>query len=656
MPTTRYLDDRTSLGDSSTFMFASMPSFHPLAKEHGPAGETQHASATMLMPSPRMVRSGSKENAPMHTASRKKRPLPSPASSSSGLKPPRQTIALGNRRVVFSPTPLPSLQSSPRHKRASHDFGATGHVEARPPKRARRHGVYSNHPFLGLAARERDGSSSPEEEEEEFNSSPPTTPEEEEGGGGGRAELETDDCAGYFKFPFTFPGLTPPKSNRKPPSSCERRTHRAQEEEEDDEETDTATDSESESNFVSSLLLHRLPSSSSSISSSSPIRSPSKSLHPAVARGRASPGSSAWLKGILKPAPPGRSRVVKALNEKEGTRRNGRGRKHVIGWDDMRPVETTDDSHVDGAEGQPAAEGQQVNDRSGAHGDDNSSRPTRTTRSSGSVSKPQQTGKDGEEDDEGKGNKRSASAGLQTTTSGRADGGDDLEKSRTTSREEPWLLRTPLLVLKASLRPISADHVRPLGALSDFAPLLEPRASPTTTGGADMLVDTENADDHEPAHLFETPTFLTDVESAYVDLTRAVFQLPSELSSPETTLEPLKSFRKTFVSCLARDLENIVSFPAWVKRSTATTSSPVVPSSGSSSPSSPTRGGPNTDAAAEARHKKSLTEEQMRRLRDEIGVAQAALRCATAIMRDERVYRVFNSALRYLDHIIPCSR
>ncbi|GAA5948167.1 hypothetical protein JCM3765_007140 [Sporobolomyces pararoseus] len=602
---------------------------------------TQNA---LLLPSPRMIRSSSKENAPTtSTMIRKKKALPSTSSTVSKSRP-----SLG-RRVVFSPTPLPSLQASPKHKRTFSEHLETytttggGTEGGRPAKRIRRLGVYSNHPFLGLATSSddsRDGSSSPEEEE--YKSSPPTTPEED--GEPSIPSATTIKGAGgsYFKFPFTFPGLTPPKSKPTRSPFASRQVRNTQD---DDEETDTATDSESESNFVSSLLLHRLPSSSSSISSSSsPIKSPCRSLQQLPRR--SSSASTSWLKGILKPVVGG-TPVLKASNEKEGTKKNGRGRKHIIGWEDMRLTESEDASTTGEKRG---GDGKKVPESKEAGLGEGSGR-TRTTRASSSkATNKKAVGEEGEDDEDERRRQKGTSGGRASSTAGGAGGSETQPNegaSRPVPRDDAWLLRTPLLTLKASLRPVSANHVRPpttSASTVDFAPPLEPRSSPLAAEDAAMLVDGGDDDEgDEFNNLFETPTFLTDVESAYVDLTRALFQLPTDLPSPSTTLEPLKSFRKTFIRCLARDVENIMSFPVWVK-STQSPSSPISSPSSSSAPSSPIQASAaNSPNAAGGKGKKSLTGEQMRRLRDEIGVAQAGIRCASAVMRDERIYSIFTS-------------
>ncbi|GAA6008243.1 hypothetical protein JCM11491_001941 [Sporobolomyces phaffii] len=619
MPVSTLLKDPLT-SDDTPYVLAAPHAFH--------LSKTRPQNA-MLLPSPRMIRSSSKENAPTTaTVTRKKKPLPSASSAKS--RP-----SLG-RRVVFSPTPLPSLQASPKHKRTFSEHleecSSPGGGGARPAKRVRRIGVYSNHPFLGLMS-DRDGSSSPEEEDE-MASSPPTTPEE-------FAESPARTRGGgYFKLPFTLPGLTSPKLARIQAAKTTRPQVRVNrddddvEEEDDDDETDTATDSETESNFVSSLLLHRLPSSSSSISSSSPIRSPCINIYSQPRRSSSS-ASTSWLKGILKPVVGGLP-AAKAANEKEGTRRNGRGRKHVIGWDDMRVIEATDANEA----GVTAGKGKsRVRDTSEGIAPEagNLERPERLPNSKADSKK----GDDEGDDDEEK-RKKNRAAGGQGNAAGSGSEQGNASTSRRVPRDDPWLLRTPLLVLKASLRPVSASHIRPsTSSASDFAVPLEPRASPVTKSDAEMLVDEED-EGEEFTNLFETPTFLVDVESAYVDLTQAIFQLPATLSSQSTTLEPLHSFRKTFVKSLARDIENIISFPSWVKSSNARSSPP--PSSGSSAPSSPIfTSGATSPASAGRTGKKSLTEEQMRRLRDEIGVAQAGLRCATAVMRDERIYSIFTT-------------
>ncbi|GAA5925428.1 uncharacterized protein JCM15063_005024 [Sporobolomyces koalae] len=578
------------------------------------------SSHALLLPSPQMIRStSSKENVPTcQSTSRKPRAVPTWIDA----RPP----SLG-RRVVFSPTPLPSLQASPKHKRALHDNSCSG----RPPKKTRRTGIYSNHPFLGLHQTDR-GSSSPESEigQDDLDSSPPTTPED------ANEHVAVKSCD-YFQLAVAFPDEPANKPRpRLRPRPVVPAASRQDELDEDETETETATDSETESDIVSALLLHRpvvptILKPHALSSSSSPIRSPCNPFSRPRPSSAARPAPASWLKGILKPVV-GEGARSNAVNEKEGTKRNGRGRKHIIGWDDMQWVEPCTDSARDGTESKsPGTDGKMGEATSNAQ----ASR-TRTGRgTTGHTGTGQALGeREGEDDDDDEARRRKrvpagGNAGVQ---------GSQAAQSATlaVSRDDPVLLRTPLLVLKASLRPVSADHVRPRQtSTAEFAPRLTPRSSPLAKEDQEVMHES----DDEVQNLFETPTCLTDVEAAYVDLTRAIFQLPSDLQAPQSTLEPLKSFRKTLMRCLARDIDNIVSFPTWVKQQNSLP--PRSPRSSSSVSSSPIRTSPLNSPPSKG--KRSLTEEQMRRLRDELGVAQAALRCIAAITRDARVHSIFRA-------------
>jgi len=565
-----------------------------------------------LFPSPQLHSSPSsssatKENAPSSNSTtsflspRHKKTRPFPSTSTKNI-----------RKVIFSPTPLPSLKASPKHKRTFDDLkwnlAIGGGGAGRPAKRVKRLGVYSNHPFLGLHHDlQPEGSSSPEEEDA---SSPPTSPEEFGGmigAGGSHSGREKD----YFRMPFSFPGL-PSRRIAKLPQPRPPVSRDVSEAEED--ETDTATDSESESDFVSSLLLQRLPSSSSSISSSSPIKSPCSNLFrpplPQI-------GKSSWLKGILKPI---EGEVARAANEKEGTRKNGRGRKHTIGWDDMRLT--------DGADSKTSA-GESVGAK-GSQGMQKEREGNAMAGVNGSVRPVVRNGGDGsgDEGDEKRKKRQGRSAGKGNEGDG-TSGQQPNESSHHLARDDPILLRTPLLTLTASLRPVSADYIRP-----------STRFESLPTDEDAMAVEPD-----QYSNLFETPTCLTDVESAYVDLTRVIFQLPSDLSSSATTFQPLLSHRKEFVRCIARDVDNITNFPAWVKQTNSLSSPSSSP--GSAAASSPIHATGSSPGSGGKQAKNSLTEEQMGRLRDEIGVAQAGIKCVTAIMRDERVYSLFTRELYF---------
>ncbi|CEQ39507.1 SPOSA6832_01041, partial [Sporobolomyces salmonicolor] len=543
-----------------------------------------------------------------------------PASSSSSSSSTLTSPIKRKRRVYFSPTPLPSLEASPKHKRA---FAVLGVHDGnwRPAKRLRN--VYSNHPFFGAGSVEDGEDSSPssggsrssgfgDEVSVGSASSPPTSPATVTALAQ-PARLAPAKRPSFAPFmPFTLPGLEPAPlpSNPQPPAVNDG---------DDGGDTDTATDSETESDFVSSLLL-RTSSASSTVSSSSPIRSPCSPFLDSCVR------PTPFLKGILKRhhIPVG----AKAANEKEGTRRNGRGRRHVLGWEDMRMNE---------------AAGGSGEEKGGDGAADKGKGKERATRRSAGETKRAKEGKadhgaagdDGDDERRQRADSSAAPAGSRQPCRIVCDVQDD----------DPVLLRTPLLTLKGSLRPVSASYVRPVKARDEgVAPPLQPRSSPAASDAPaedddEAFVDGFNA-------LFETPTFLTDVEEAYVHLSRALFRLPVPLASPSTTLDPLRLFRSTLLRCLARDIENIITFPEWVKsQSHSASSSPGSSSrSSSSSPgSSPIVAGssPRLTVAASGKGKKSLTEEQMRRMRDEMGAAQAAIKCTAALLKDERVVALF---------------
>ncbi|GAA5919604.1 hypothetical protein JCM1841_001075 [Sporobolomyces salmonicolor] len=601
------LDDLVSSDPPEPFALPApnaIPRLHlvPFVASHPPS----LLPPALLSRPPFAFSSSYKENAPASSSS----------SSSSTLTSPIKR----KRRVYFSPTPLPSLEASPKHKRAFAVLGAHD-GNWRPAKRLRN--VYSNHPFFGAGSVEDGEDSSPssggsrssgfgDEVSVGSASSPPTSPATVTALAQ-PARLAPAKRPSFAPFmPFTLPGLEPAPlpSNPQPPAVNDG---------DDGGDTDTATDSETESDFVSSLLL-RTSSASSTVSSSSPIRSPCSPFLDSCVR------PTPFLKGILKRhhIPVG----AKAANEKEGTRRNGRGRRHVLGWEDMRMNE---------------AAGGSGEEKGGDGAADKGKGKERATRRSAGETKRAKEGKadhgaagdDGDDERRQRADSSAAPAGSRQPCRIVCDVQDD----------DPVLLRTPLLTLKGSLRPVSASYVRPVKARDEgVAPPLQPRSSPAASDAPaedddEAFVDGFNA-------LFETPTFLTDVEEAYVHLSRALFRLPVPLASPSTTLDPLRLFRSTLLRCLARDIENIITFPEWVKsQSHSASSSPGSSSrSSSSSPgSSPIVAGssPRLTVAASGKGKKSLTEEQMRRMRDEMGAAQAAIKCTAALLKDERVVALF---------------
>ncbi|BGP16400.1 hypothetical protein JCM10213_004043 [Rhodosporidiobolus nylandii] len=615
-----------------------------------------------------------------HSYACKENALADPSSSASAAKhgKPRSV-----RRVFFSPTPLPSLEASPKHKRPYAAFlcGSPGQGgEGRSAKRRRN--VYSGNPLLEALRREElDGECSPGSDASTVSSagsdggdksSPPTSTTASPAAALlpplRTSALRVSSCAApsppaQLRFPSLSataalqPSFTPPQPLR-PLSSLTSSSSASASAipsargpsdlvmpfslpgmkpqllaplpapiaEQDADETDSETESE----VVSSLLLPSQPSllpslsfapssssSSSSLASSSPLPSPSRApRRPSLRPTLSAPANLAGLKSILKPLAPNASGVGATVkNEREGLKRNGRGRRHTTGWEDCRAGAAVDAGEASGSK--PSASS--ASRRAGA----GSSRRAGT----GANSAPPSS---------------SSASLLPNGGGGSSSGGGNTPQpvnsgARITYAVQPGdsiLLRTPLLTLQASLRAASAAYVRQ----GEDGPLLARAAGLQEASAGE-------------ASFFETPTFLPDIEEAYTMLYRAIFQLPSPAALPAGSaelaraLEPLREFRTPLLAALKRDIGNIASFPSWVATqpalaspsSSSRSSSPT--SSPGSSPSRPANG--SGKGKAKGQGKSSLTEEQMRRMRDELGAAQAALKCVAAVVRSERVSAVF---------------
>ncbi|BGP48279.1 hypothetical protein JCM10450v2_004151 [Rhodotorula kratochvilovae] len=607
--------------------FALLGASAGTGKENAPQRQGQ-GQGVGLAPSPRLVLSSSSSASSGGRAGARPRP---------------------ERRVTFSPTPLPSLQASPRHKRVWVALG--GHCDERDTKRARwsgegARGVYSNNPLL-LSAREASSSSSPAgatdsplfSAADAATATPPTS-----------SPARAPPRASALRVCSAAPPRSPPRplSFRPftlPPSSVSSSVAAAQAE-------DDPTDSESESSAVQSLLLPRslaLPTAATAgaaASSSSPLPSPSHAPRPL----------SSALKGILKPRP-ARAAASVLGSEKEAWRRNARGRRHAVGWDAERKaaVLASRATRAAGREGEGGAEGGKgakgkgkARARDGGNG--GGSVGGRAVRAGGSRAGGGGAGRD--EDDEDQQRRRRLNAGSSSapppassssssaaSLGGAGGGGDDTRRIvHDLDADDPAHFRSPLLVLRASLRPSPGGAFPPLStaAYDGAAPSLPPRAY----AGA-PLPPLEDGP-VPPRRRFAAPTLLADVEEAYVLLTHAAFRLPAgALPDAERTLAPLRELGAVLVAALTRDVGNVGTFNAWVEAQPA----PPAPAPAASLElglggelgSTPPQSG-------QAQGKRSLTEEQMRRLRDEMGAAQAALKCAAALFRDERIVALFDGA------------
>ncbi|GAA5984860.1 hypothetical protein JCM11641_005444 [Rhodosporidiobolus odoratus] len=631
-----------------------------------------------------------------------KQNLSAPTSSASSATSSTTLKTRSARKVYFSPTPLPSLQASPKHKRpyatflGAHSPAAKG--QGRESKRRRN--VYSGNPLLEAMRRDEmdemcsgqggsPASSSSDLSSRSAASISPATSVAASPAAGLLPPLRTSalrvsscavsspptalpfsstafsapECHSAFTppqplrpialpipactpaaqvsellMPFSLPGLKPQMFAPLQASAVAVATTEGL-------EAEDATDSETESEVVSSLLLptpssssstashHVLPilssllvptaSSSSSTLSSSPLPSPSRRGRPPLRTTHSAPASISGLKSILKLRPVGDGGPTgvgaTAKNEREGSRRNGRGRRHVLGWEDCK-VEAVEGQEATGERQAPVASGSGSGSGSGKSRD-------KASRRSGAGG--------------GEGEKKQLSSGVGAGGAGGqppSSSSSSLQQAPSNGArivyavqpDDPVLLRTPLLTIKASLRPASAVYVR----ADEETPLL-PRSAQAAEQGEGM-------------GMFETPTFLSDVEESYVLLTQALFRIPAKLTPEQLshTLSPFVEMRVELLAALRRDIGNIVSFPSWVASQPLVAYPSVASSSRVNSPSSSPPSSPSRGKEAEERKKKiakgksSLTEEQMRRMRDELRVAQAAVKCVAAIGRDERIWGV----------------
>ena len=668
------------------------------------------------------------------------------------------------RRVTFSPTPLASLQSSPSHGKRPRpppaDVGllfADEH-ERDAKRRRRRENVYSDNPLLEAAR----SAAAPN-----ATSRPPFGDTDAESGSGSDVRPGGDSSPPPVPCPelrlVPLP-RSPPRPRTKPtpvnfgsystsfapfslvnasavlpnPLGTEDVATDA------DAAAAEATDSEEESEQVESLLLpasvspkkpsvatkpptsadpalvlppkHHLldPSAtfpslagagaSGSSSSSSPLRSPSMTF---------SRSARPTTTSLLLPDPPLRSILKQKASsgnfivkdEREGLRKNGRGRRHVVGWDGEKKLKAAREKRLDEQAVQVAAAAAreaQDDDAADAGGKDkgkgkakegasaSSSAPrsssARATRSSARASRSAATGlgNGGGGDDEPPRRRRGAGSGVPASSSSASNGagsaGPPPSRKRDPTRikyelqlDDPAQLRAPLLVLRASLETSRNSHSsvedegegalptvvgnglgsssssllpRPLATSTPLAPISTQQQQQTTTGPTIGNILT-----------------LNDVENAYVSLKNAVFCLPSVLADEQASLEPLRTHGQALLAALTRDVENVKSFPLWVAEqprpqpdsddllmvdADAPTGDADEPSS---SPSLNRRAAANPAAAVGPGAKASLTDEQMRRMRDELGTAQAAVKCAAACLRDARVVAVFarTSAFRSVD-------
>ncbi|GEM09801.1 hypothetical protein Rt10032_c09g3818 [Rhodotorula toruloides] len=634
--------------------------------------------------------------------------LPSSPSSTSSFeaalttRPPKL-----KRRVTFSPTPLASLQASPKHKgRYCSPLGAARSAagneenagmdstfgrERKRPRLARN--VYSDNPLFeatraaGRFGADEDATSSgldvaaggdssdpaPSSSPARFATllHPPTRPIPNRSMQMLRSPPRPLQLAVEVKSKRTVPNA----GDTVLPLRLLGLVNVEQPQDAQDDGDAEVTDSETESEVVSTLLLPTTsaaalcdsPSlSSDTPSSSSPLRSPSQRLGPPTSSKPAIDRPVLPLKPILKPFPQPLPSLL-AKDEREGQRKNGRGRRHVVGWEsEKRAKEKAEEVRErrmrlsESKKRKRKREAVDAGDGAGGKGKERIATSTSAAASSiAGASKSQgrvtRSGKSsgggggdggGDGDDDQRRRRRpppsgnaSGGAGAPSQTPSPALASVGTKRfTYAIAADDPVLLMTPILTLRSSLRVAAAEDSAYEGAV----PALPPRPHP------DVPKLPEDVGVPGVPVLPRPPILLNDVEDAYVALKNALFQLPATFDAA-VTLAPLRTHASTLFAVLTRDIGNIKTFPAWLKEQPVSQNG----DGGLSSPFPPTPEDRLTSPAEQLTSESgssengamrtSLTETQMRRMRDEVAVAQAAIKCAAAIVRDERLIGVLEA-------------
>ncbi|KAM0791402.1 hypothetical protein ACM66B_005863 [Microbotryomycetes sp. NB124-2] len=189
---------------------------------------------------------------------------------------------------------------------------------------------------------------------------------------------------------------------------------------------------------------------------------------------------------------------------------------------------------------------------------------------------------------------------------------------------DPVNFESPLRTLRASLRPLSDAQTprRDRSILPEMAPpFLVRHLSPNNSATASL----------EPPSSASKPFLppsLGDIEAAYSRIVRTTVRLPDSLPSDAATFEPWRKYRQTFVQCIERDLVNVVNFAAWTQ---------LQVTSREHRDSSPT---PEQDGQTKA----TLSGEHLRRLKDEIAIAQVAIKACAALLSRQETMWLFDNA------------
>lgn len=262
----------------------------------------------------------------------------------------------------------------------------------------------------------------------------------------------------------------------------------------------------------------------------------------------------------------------------------------------------------------------------------------------------------GKNKENGKGKSREDGSGRDGNNGGGRDGEDGSRTHHHLRDDDPISLRTPLLILKASLQPVPANYIRQQDASEENSPGAVPRPqsnSSTLSSPLGSYMQASGINSPPKASTSEIsapsamPILLSEVEAAYMSLVRTLVRLPKPLVSPTKTLEPLVLHRSSLIKCLERDITNVLTLPSStsarpINLSSRTTNNNAINNLLNGSSSSPA--GSSSSPLQEDRSTPSrngLSEGEMRRLKDEMGAAQAALKCLGAILREERFYSLF---------------
>lgn len=419
---------------------------------------------------------------------------------------------------------------------------------------------------------------------------------------------------------------------------------------------DTSTDDEAEDEEVYSLLVSAPESPSLHFGSFSTPFTPFAFPSPAESTTSSVPRSI--LKAVAAP-------ILKTISAKEGSRRNSGRRKHALGWTDQDAAVmgrgdqvVMEVSALSGGKAHPGKMSNLVSSEVGGGSNGQSAGAAAGGAKRSSPSKqPMSNGTGG---GGGRGGSGGGGGGGDNPKGGPPSTTVPLAKTpHPLPDEDPSLFLTPLRTLKASLRPASHPFIRPSSDPSE-PPALLPRPGPPSPSRHSPLhvamrgvrpsvdlamdLDGDGSADEDNAYIQSggvvIPAILSDVEAAYLALIRAMIRLPTTLASEQTTLKPLRKYRNCLLSCITREIANIISFPSSFPRPPPSIPSPpaVRARSRFSAPgdlSSP-------PAERQLPRKVGLPEEQMCRQKDEVGAATAAIKCVTALCKAPRLSSLYS--------------